>query len=245
MTTVIGFKTNINEEAIIMCSDTQLSYLDDQDNPISKRKLLKIVYGEFWAISSIGVDTQELRSFYNKLRNPEDKRYKDFNKEKLVSMINRAIEKQRFIEILFMNADYVRESRSTEQTNEFLFAINKPSIELYHIDSYGNLLLCDKNINYMVIGSGSEDAQSYINEQLEGETYDSSNIDIKIAIKLGRDALRKAKKDIKTGLPMDLVILKKDSIKVYGKRISDAIEKAEEKELESIIEEELKGVNMS
>ena len=97
MTTIIGIKTNVEDEAIILASDTQMNYFDEDDNVIAKRPMLKMINGDFWALDYSGADTNELRSFYNRLRNPEDRRYKNFGKEKLAEIMIKAITKKKVL----------------------------------------------------------------------------------------------------------------------------------------------------
>ena len=242
MTTLVGIKTNSGSiEAVVLGSDTQLNYLDEDGNPISKRPILKIIYGDFWALASCGAYTDELRSFYNKLRKPEDKRYKNFDKGKLESMINKTVGCRRFIQIDELNANYLRDGGDLEEANEFLMAINKPRIELFHVDPFGNLILPKKNKNYIILGTGGNDAKKYMEEQFENDVYDSDDIDLKVAMELCRKAVKNVsqKGDIMSGLPLDLIVVRKEGIKAYGKRIKNAIEQADENEFKNIMMEEI------
>ena len=72
-------------------------------------------------------------------------------------------------------------------------------------------------------------------EKIEGESYDSSNINLEIAVKFCDGAVKKARTEVFSGWPMDLVIIRKNKIDGYGKKIKEAIESAEEKVLEEII----------
>jgi len=239
MTTLIGIKTNVSEEAVVLASDTQLSYIDDDGNLLAKRPLLKIVRGDFWALAPSGAYTDEIKSFYNKLRNPDDKRYKDFSGEKLEDMINKTIEKKRFMDVDSLNANYIKKGGDLDGAHEFLMAVNKPKIELFHIDIFGNLRYPENN-DILILGSGRETADSYIEEQIEGETYDSANVDISTAIKLCSGALKKSGYEAFSGWPMDLVIIRDKKIEAFGKKIKEALEQAEE----NILEEIIKGLDL-
>lgn len=242
MTVLVGIKTNSGPvDAVVLGSDTQLSYLDEDGNPIGKRPFLKMVYGDFWALALSGAYTDELRSFYNKLRKPDDKRYKNFDKHKLETMISKSVANKRFLEINELNANYLREGGDLDEAHEFLMSINRPRIELFHVDPFGNLKLPKKNNCYIVLGSGEEDASKYIEEQFEEDIYDSDDVDLKVAMELCRKAVKSAsqKGDIMSGLPLDLIVLRKEGIRSYGKRIRNAIEEADEREFGSIVMEEI------
>lgn len=105
MTTIIGIKTNVDEEAVVLASDTQVNYFDDKGDLVEKKYSLKIVYGDFWALAHAGSITNDLMSFFNKLKNPKDKRYKGFDEQKLLDIINNAIKEKRFMEVDKLNAD--------------------------------------------------------------------------------------------------------------------------------------------
>jgi len=242
MTTIVGIKTNTGIiDAVVLGSDTQLSYLDEDGNAIAKRPILKMVYGDFWALAPCGAYTDELKSFYNKLRKPEDKRYRNFDKDKLETMIAKAVGSKRFIQIDELNANYLKEGGDLEESHEFLMAVNRPRIELFHVDPFGNLISPKKNKSYMVLGTGEEDASKYIEEQFEEDIYDTNDIDLRVAMDLCRKAVKSAsqKGDIMSGLPLDLIVVRKEGIRAYGKRIRNAIEQADEKEFNTIIMEEI------
>ncbi len=230
MTTIVGINTNIGEEAVILGSDTQMNYFDEDGNVVSKRPMLKMIYGEFWALAYSGGDTDRLRSFYNKLRNPTDKRYKNFGKERLTEMVSRAVNKKRFYEINELNAKY----GDAELTNEFIMVINRPKIDLFHIDIFGNLKNSGSE-NYLVLGSGKDEAKKYIDEYRDGETFESYNIDIEGAVRLCTGALKKAKNDIFSGGPMDLIVIKQGGINSFGRKIKESLENEEKRVLEEII----------
>lgn len=243
MTSLIGIKTNTGPEAIVLGSDTQLNYLDDEGNLVAKKSILKIIHGDFWAIACCGAETNEMKSFFRKLQNPEDRRYKNFDKDRLDTMMNKALGKGRFYEINELNANYSREGGDISEAPEFLIAFNKPKVELFKIDPFGNLIPPKKS--YITLGTGREEVEKYLEEIFEEETYEENAIDLEAALKLSRDAVKKTSQrgDIFSGWPMDLVVTKKNSIKAYGNRIRSAIEKAEDKEFEAIINEEVGKVD--
>ena len=239
MTTSIGMKTEIGEEAIILASDTQLSSLDATE----KSSFLKIVYGDFWAITQVGVYDNNMKSFYNKLRNPSDKRYKDFSKEKLIRMVNKAIERKRFFEIDQLNAESIKDGIKVDDLAQFIMAINNPKIDLFHIDIFGNLKSLSSDENYFVLGGGKEKVERYLEENIEGGSIDSSNIDLDKATRLCwnslKYALKKPNSDIFSGWPIDIAVIKKDKIKSYGEMIKEAHEETDKNLLDKIIKDQM------
>lgn len=242
MTTLIGIKTNVGPiDAIILGSDTQLDFTDEEGKPLWKKPFYKIVHGDFWAMGHAGTVTDDVRRFYNRLTNPD--KFKDFDKSKVEQMIMRAIESKRFIEIDELNANYYRPLQKTEDIPEFLMAVNKPQLNLYHIDIYGWLIPPENGV-YIVLGSGREEAERYIEEKIEGNDYETSDIDLERALTLYRRSLKRAESDIFSGGPMDLIVVKKDKIDSYGRRIRKTIEIAEKKVFDEILKEET-GKNTS
>ena len=237
MTTLIGMKTEVGEEAIVLASDTQLTDLDEKE----KSYFLKIVHGDFWAIAHTGV-YNNMKSFYNKLRNPDDKRYKDFNKGKLIHMINKSVEIKRFFEINQLNADSMGDGVDVDILSEFIMAINNPGIDLFHIDIFGNLKNLPEDKNYFVLGSGSKQVKRYLEENLDGDSLDTSNISLDKATSLCwnglKYALKKPNSDIFSGWPIDIAVIKKDKIRSYGEMVKEAHEETDKKLLDKIIKEQ-------
>ena len=89
----------------------------------------------------------------------------------------------------------------------------------------------------MVLGSGKDEAEKYIEECIEGETFDSYNINIESAIRLCTGALKKARYDIFSGGPMDLVVVRSDKVYSYGEKIKNSLKVAEMKVLEEIVKD--------
>ena len=233
MTTIVGIKTNTDLDAIILASDTQMNLFDEKGKPYGKKPFYKIIYGSFWALAHVGAVTDEVRTFYNKLSKSSDE---DYAKK----AISTAVENQRFIEVDTLNSKYYRRTKDDEDLIEFLLAINKPKIELYHIDFFGNLKPhSEENCPFMIFGTSEKEVNDYLLDKFEGETYDSANIDIKTALTLCRLALKRAEEDIYSGGPIDITVVRNEGVFSYGKNIRKALENAENLEFEKIIEEEM------
>lgn len=231
MTSIVGIKTNTeNVEAIILGTDTQMA-IYQEEKVVEKRYFYKILCGEFWAIAHAGAINDELRRFYNSLRYT--------NKENQKKMIENAIKRRRFIEIDKLNAEYYRKEENLEQLHEFIFAINEPKLRLFHIDCFGNLRASETEKPYLVLGTGKEKIERHLEEKLEGDNLDFSNITIKTALELCRDGLKKASSmDIFSG-GLDIVVLKKDKISYqFGRKLREALDNVEKQEFEKFLREQ-------
>jgi 20S proteasome alpha/beta subunit len=238
MTTIVGIKTNSGPiEAIVLGADTQLDFLDEDDKPVGKRPFYKIVCGDFFALAHAGPITDELRRFYNRLTFPE--RFKDYDKQKVEENLILSVSKKRFLEVYEINSEYYRETEDFDTTHEFLLAINKPQLNLFHVDPFGNIKE-PKNKPYLALGTGYKRAEEIIESAIEGDSYESGNIDLQRALVLCRKALKQGtESDIFSGGPMDLVVIRKDRINQYGKRIKKEIEASEKKVFNNILSEEV------
>lgn len=237
MTTLIGIKTNTEHEAIVLGADTQMAIYEGE-KPVTKKPLYKIVSGDFWSIAHSGAITDELRKFYNRLTKPDA--FKNFGKEKLRESVLDAVKKKRFRDVNELNAEYYRKESDTEDLHEFLFAVNDPELRLFHIDPFGNLKSSEDGLCYLTLGTGEEEAGDYIEEKLDGEHYDSGNVNLEAALRLCRESLKKASsRDMYSGGPIDFAVIRKDDISTPGKRLEKAIEAAEKEEFEQIIRDEI------
>ena len=243
MTTIVGIKTNSGSiDAVVLGADTQMSFSYDNKKETAKKPFYKIITGDFWALAHVGAVTDDLRKFYNKLTNPD--RYKDFDKLKIKEIILESVKRKRFIEVNELNAEYAMTEEEESKQNreegyhEFLMAVNEPQISLFSVDAFGNLIPPKKDLNYLVLGTGGDVARKYTEEKLEGDSFESQNVDIKRAFKLCRESLKASEaSDINSSGPMDFVVIKKEGVFPYGRRIRKAIETAEESEFENIIKE--------
>ena len=78
MTTLIGVRTNIGSDAVVIASDTQMSFFDEERNPLSKKTFYKILTGDYWILAHSGDGTEYLRKFCSRITYPD--RFKDFDK---------------------------------------------------------------------------------------------------------------------------------------------------------------------
>src|SRR3990167_2416608 len=103
MTTLIGVRTNIGSDAVVIASDTQMSFFDEDRNPLSKKTFYKILTGDYWILAHAGDGSENLRKFCSRISYPD--KFKEFNKKELNREIMRAVEKKRYFRINDLNAD--------------------------------------------------------------------------------------------------------------------------------------------
>ena len=121
----------------------------------------------------------------------------------------------------------------------FLLATNMPELGLYHIDPFGNIKEPGKK-SYFVLGTGHEKVEGLLESATNGDSYETQNIDLERALILCRRALKRGTEtDIFSGGPMDLVVVRKDRVNQYGRRIKKEIESFETRVFKEILAEEI------
>lgn len=233
MTTIIGIRANEGDDAIVLAADYQLGIYNG-DELVSKRRIPKLQTGEFWAIGDAGEDDGDMIKFYGMLRG--NRRYRS-SKEHASKVIERAVNERSFNEVLEINKS-VRARKSLESTHSFILAVNKPSLELFLVDEFGNLQTIpeEREIDYLVIGSGSDLVHKYVDDSLSNEKLDRCKISVESAIKLATDLMRVAERDGASGLGYDLVILQENSIDRWGAEIKKALSVAEKEVVRKIVD---------
>ena len=223
MTTLIGIRTNEGLDGIVLVSDLQISQYDGP-KMLARWPARKIYFGDYWALGYIGGIHDELRGFLCVLRG--DKRYNS-SEEKANQIFQRAIEKQRFIEVDDLNALITKE-KSLEETNAFLLAVNKPELNLWYIDEFGSFHLPkDKEFEYFCIGTGSQEANKSIEKLLANEDIDRDKISISVARNIARRIINEMKDDPFTGFGYDIVVITKKLVKHWGEDYRKSLSKAQ------------------
>ena len=241
MTTFIGIRTNAGEDAIILMADRQSTNSTDSE----KKSITKLYFGRYgakeefgyWAMGDAGADDREVRRFYGLLKG--DGRYGS-NEKRAQKIIDRAIRKQIFLEVIKLNRDIMRSPNSDiEETHCFLMAVNRPDLSLWLIDEFGNFKKPeeDKNFDYICLGSGKYKAEQKIEQLIADEEIDRDKITPKAAISIGRKALGMAESDLSTGMGYDLLIMTKRRLDNWGKIIRKELSEHEEKRLSEIAEQ--------
>ena len=128
------------------------------------------------------------------------------------------------------------EDNDIENAHSFIFGVNKPELQLWYVDEFGNLKEpSDKNdIDYIAIGSGKKEVKEYVERIIADQEVDRDKITIGVAIDIMKGAMKSAEKDANTGLGYNLVIITEKEVRDHGEEIKRAIVSAEKTKLEEI-----------
>ena len=258
MTTIVGVKTNIGLEKIVIGSDSQESHFASDGEMVAKRAIPKIIHGESWALGYAG--TSRDQNFYRFQQILQGNKRYGSSPEKAKEVITKAVQKFRdskgkelkfnldyegsdFLEVCYFNS-LMKKTNPNEKdpTNKFILGANFPDgkLGLWIVDEFGNLQEADKEkeFYYLCMGSGSAIVEKYIEDEIFENKIDPNNIDSDCAIDIVINSLKKAQKDANTGFPIELVVLDSLKINLYGRSIEDAISNAFEKRIKEIKEEQ-------
>jgi len=239
MSSVITIASDTGTKMIVVSSDRQLSEEDGK-----KKSDDKLFYGDNWIMADVGDDNKETRKFYRLLQGhklDEDfysalewKVTDDFLKNKTVreerawGMIERAVSKRDFYEIDRLNKLIMKRTRDGASTNEFLLVVNKPELQMFHVDEYGNMFLPEGDyFDYICLGSGKENMNEYIESQIRDRKIRVKNISHTVVVHLAPDCVCAAEQiDKNTGLGYDLIIASEREIRNRGDPIREKLSKA-------------------
>ena len=228
MTSILGIKTNVGEESIVIAADTQMSMYDLDKEITDKRFIYKIWCGKNWALAHSGEVTKELYKFQGIMSG--QKRYgssEDIVQEIIEKAVTEDKKKQRrFLEIDEMNCE-IRTKSSLDNCVEFILASTSPVFWLWYVHEFGRLLTYeeaskneDREFEYIIIGSGSDRIQGYLEDRIadDKKPLDPNSINLKTALEESSKAMMKAKRDGATGGPTQIVVLKKSGLYIHGGR---------------------------
>ena len=258
MTSIIGIRArhNSGNYYVLMGADTQqTNYI--KNKPVTKSLTNKIWAGEWGAIAITGsADESDEFEEFKEIFSDRDR--KSSKKESALEVINKAITPNEkgeriFQEVNDLNRRLSKKGLCVDDLNEFILATSNPSVDLYYVDSLGNVFnykeFCDvyriekSKLEYLTLGTGEDILIKYINRRINDKSnpIDSKNtpvINISLTI---REALRYASKDLQTG-GIDLVSITKNGGYPWGAKIRSKLEELEVDEFETIgeqIDEEL------
>ena len=232
MTLIVGVKAGSGIQGRVLAADTQLTEYDGNE-PISKTQgVKKLVSGDYWTMGFSGVKRAYLRDFFRNLKSDESK-------------VQNAIETGYFPEVNELNRLICKEYGESDLV-KFLLASSKPNLGLYCVDLLGNVN--DKQIesdegDYMVIGSGSTSAESYLENKLGNDKDYQDGVTLEKAIDLAWDSIKEGNHDIFTGGPIDLVVVTDKYVKDFGASLKQVVRRAENKALENVKEKVVKLYN--
>jgi 20S proteasome alpha/beta subunit len=216
MTTLVGIKTNLGLDYIVLASDVQ-EETKLPNGTTSRARVKKLRYGRDWVLGYCGgSESQALAKFIGIIRG--DKRYKS-SKERAEEAIKNALDKERmyFQEVIDLNGAVEGEDYDEEYKYEFLFGTRHSQFGLWKIRTHGRLFEPPKEneFDYIVIGSGADSAERFIMDTLKegkigNDMVDQDNINYRVAVKLAKGAVQAAYEDPFTGMGYDLIVLPKD-----------------------------------
>jgi 20S proteasome alpha/beta subunit len=230
MTAIVGIKSYSNSKEIILAADSQMTDFEDNRIPVSKvTGFNKIANGKDWAMGFAGIYCPPLRSFFKNLKSEASSK----------NIIENAIQSKYFEEVNDLNTKIARKY-GDDCSAHFLLASSKPELGIYFVDKMGNVLERpvgeDDNLDYLTIGSGSDSARNYLERKIDNKYLDSDGLTHAMALKYAYESIEQ-EDDLYTGGPIEIVVVKEDSVNNYGSRLRRAARKAVRTELEDIIKE--------
>lgn len=246
MTTIIGIKASLGLEGVVFCSDTQLNHYVDEDlTKTEKDKADKIILSKKWMAGYAGAFDKDISHFLRVLSQPKKYGSTDSNSFNIISgAIERysqgtKYKKPHFPEWNLYNSMARRKGTKVDDIGVLLMAAYfSGKADMWEIDEFGNLKQPQKEreIEYLTIGSGSDEVEEYFKELLNDETsdkVDQSLIDIPTAIDLAVGALSRAESDPCTS-GINIAVLTKYGTQEYGDSIKTAVDAARKKEIKLI-----------
>ncbi len=229
MTAIIGIKSYSGSKEIILAADSQMTDFEDNRIPVSKvTGFNKIAIGKDWAMGFAGIYCPPLRIFFKSLRSESCPN----------NLIEDAINNKYFSEVNELNTKIARKY-GDDCSAHFLLASSKPDLGIYFVDKMGNVLerpvYEDDNSEYLAIGSGSDSARDYLEKKID-RFLDGDGITHDMALRYAYESIEQTD-DMYTGGPIEIVVVKKNSVNNYGSRLRRAAIKAVRTELENIIKE--------
>lgn len=165
MTTILGLKTQTGIEAVVIGSDTQVTYFDEDGTPTGKKKIVKVICGKNWVLGHAGKDDARL-FYFNRMMLGKSKAGNESSEEKTSDKkitpdqrISMAIDTYmkygdkfdgpHFPEVNTLNTRVYRkidESEDEKSRKEefdslhcFILVSNQPQVGLWRVDEYGSL----------------------------------------------------------------------------------------------------------
>jgi len=220
MTSIIGIRTNLGSDGIVVASDRSIGEYDgDKIIKLNLRK--KIHFGDYWVMSHTGTITKSLSRFYGVLKGHKICGSDD---ERARKIFENAVENKSFREVNELNTVLMRNEEDLNSTLEFLLAVRLSKFGLWKVDAFGNLRVSadDGDFDYICMGSGSEFMESYISERISDGKIVSDEVKISSAIKIVNGVMGSSERDPRSGFGYDLTVLTKDGVREWGAEIRKA-----------------------
>jgi 20S proteasome alpha/beta subunit len=167
--------------------------------------------------------------------------YQNILSESYKGPISDAIKNEFFWELNFLNTDMAKREGGDEGA-ELIMAGNSPVLELYHMDSFGNVIPCQSSsgIEYICLGTGSDEVKKYFSDSIYKSDeeakrlkelnpdlgdVDSANLTAEAAATLCMRALERVK-DAMTGNITEPALITKRNVFFFGDDITERVKKA-------------------
>jgi hypothetical protein len=234
MTTILGLKTTVGPEAIVLAADYLASFTmpgqgGGQDEVLEQIDFQKIYHEKNFAFSIAGRSSALLKEFWKRLQlnDPENPEYIN---------LKDALEMGFFSEVQQLNLEACVDEVTINPSNQtsFLFATNfdeRPRFfSVYPMGAVNELKYC------AATGSGSEFIDEKISSAYTSHSLDGPQINLEQAVKLADKCITLARSDIYSkAIVPDIAIITEDSITYHGPKMRANFEKFKEKELQKII----------
>jgi len=216
MTTIVGIKACKEKGVVILGSDINGTKTNWQDNRETKSEVQKIYVNDARnaALGVAGIYDEAFKSFLSDFLDGR------FDLEKIIN-------EKFFKELESLNVKRWKGiTPHQDSLTGLLLAIKSEKPKLYTCWPMGKV----EERDWTSIGSGSDYAIEYINEQRE---FIPNRISPERGIDLTISALDKASKDIYTG-GLDIAVVTPDGIYDFGKEVREKMNKARNKAIEEI-----------
>jgi len=160
------------------------------------------------------------------------------------SPVENATQSKYFEELAMINRYLLLRDKSADSV-ELILAVNKPLLELYHVDPFGNVKKVEsEEMDYVCLGTGSDLVEKFIDDEQyrdDPKLHDIKidNLAIPSAIQLAIASLKIASKDVNTGGFIGLTVVQENSIENFSDFIQAEIASAESKAYDEIIKKYL------
>ncbi len=240
MTTILGLKTTVGEDAIVLAADRQMTVIgrDVYGNKHSLEEVdfKKIYTGRNFAFSMAGAAIPPLMEFWKNLQitNPEDPTFIDLEHILIDDGIFDEV-RQMNLEVACGNVDEINADAQTH----FIFATNyggQP--KLFYVHPLGGI---DEFEAFLPLGSGTEYIEDKLSEAYAGGTLEGPKVSFPQAVKLAEECIALSRRDPYSGGTMpDIAVITADSIKYYGDKLIERYRRFKQTEMDRIIKEHTK-----
>jgi 20S proteasome alpha/beta subunit len=229
MTTIIGLKTTVGLDAIVLASDFTKTFICE-DNSMEFGEMKKIYTTPNFAFAFSGhVNPELLTELWGNLKNKKNnENYIDFK----MRLKDKFFDEARKLNQIQSDSD--KELIAKNQT-QFVFATRyNKKLGLHKVYPLGKIE--ENNSNYVCIGSGSEYIIERLDEKYEFKSLDGPKIDLRKAVKMAQKNIKRANKDMFTGSEIvDFSIITKNSVKYFGNKLRKDLKSYKNKQIDEII----------